>query len=102
MRMLVNGMVSHENDFYLVLVHCCFQVVISYFYFLNFVQGHRKGRTKTTGLLHNLKMLFRSCIWAHINHKLGTFYYLHQHSQKLHPKIHLDTLLFFENMTDLG
>ena len=39
-------------------------------------------------------MLFWCCIWAHIDHKLGTFYYLHQHSQKLHSKIHLDTLLF--------
>ena len=58
------------------------------------LQGHRKGRTKTPGLLRNLKMLFKCCIWAHIDHKLGTFYYLHQHSQKLHSKIHLDTLLF--------
>ena len=56
------------------------------------IQGHRKGRTKTTWLLRNLKMLFRCCILAHINHKLGTFYYLHQHSQKLHAKIHLSTL----------
>ena len=50
------------------------------------LQGHRKGRTKTPGLLRNLKMLFKCCIWAHIDHKLGTFYYLHQHSQKLHLK----------------
>ena len=45
------------------------------------VKVNRKGRTNTTGLLHNLKILFRCFILAHIDHKLGTFYYLHQHSQ---------------------
>ena len=54
------------------------------------VQGHRKGRTKTTGLLRNLKMLF----WCCIDHKLGTFCYLHQHFQKLHLKNYLETILF--------
>ena len=32
-----------------------------------YIQVHRKGRTKSTGLLRNLKMLFRCCIWALID-----------------------------------
>ena len=74
-------------------VHKLIKVSLKSVVILN-IQGHRKGRTQTTGLLRNLKMLFRCCIWAHFDHKLGTFYYLHQHSQKLHLEIYLDAILF--------
>ena len=64
-----------------------------YFNIFSNLQGQRKGRTKTTGLLQNLEMRFRCCIRAHIDHKIGTFDYQHQDSHIFHFKIHSDTLL---------
>ena len=56
------------------------------------LQGQRKGRLKSTGLLRNLKMHFGGCVKAHLGHKFGTFDYLHQGSHKLHIKNHSGTL----------
>ena len=58
------------------------------------VQGQRKGRLKSTVLLHNLKMHFRVCTGVHLGQKLRTFDYPHQGFHKLHFKNQSGTLFF--------
>ena len=45
-----------------------------------YLQGDHLERRESMGLLCNLKMHFRSCLRALIDHKYGTFYHLHQSS----------------------
>ena len=42
------------------------------------VQGDQKRRGKSKWLLHNLKMTCRGCLGVYLDHKNGTFDYLHQ------------------------